>query len=153
MREARTSLYAQARLSLACLLTLVTVAGAQTPQTPAAGGAQIDGTYKFVSATKVNASYGTATGRMGQCGALRRVGPLMIANGQARYTSGASNLFEGTVGSGGQLTMRLAPRPGNKNTPGIEIMVAGTVDAGGIVRARQSGRLCAYDLVWRKLSE
>ncbi len=128
---------------------LVIAANAQTPP-PAPIGAQFDGTYAFVSALKVTDTYRTTSGRMGQCGQIRRVGPLTIGNGQARYASGIGNMFNGTVGSGGQLAMRLAPRPGNKNNPGVEIGVNGSVDSDGTVTARQSGRFCVYDLVWRK---
>jgi len=122
---------------------------AQTPPASTAD-ARFDGTYAFVSATSVSETYRTTSGRMGQCGEMRHVGPLTIANGQARYTGGASNHFDGTVGTQGELAMRLEPRPGNKNTPGIEIIVSGKVDSDGTAKARQSGRLCSYDLIWRK---
>ena len=51
---------------------------------------------------------------MGRCGDIRRMGPLTIAYGQARY-SGFGRVtkegFEGTVGPQGELTMRLADAP------------------------------------------
>jgi hypothetical protein len=130
---------------------LITAAGAQTAAPTAS--TPFDGTYAFVSASTVSETYTTATGRMGRCGQLRHVGPLSIANGQARYATGAGNVFDGTVTSGGQLAMRLAPRPGNKSTPGIEIGINGRIENDGMVTARQSGRLCSYDLVWRKQSQ
>jgi len=87
---------------------------------------------------------------MGRCGEMRHVGPLTITDGQAKYITGSRNQFDGTVGAQGELAMRLAPRPGNKNTPGVEIIVSGKVDSDGIVKARQSGRLCSYDLTWQR---
>jgi hypothetical protein len=124
-------------------------ADAQAPL-PSPAGAANDGKYQFVSATKVNETYTTRAGRLGRCGDARSVGPLTIVNGQARYSNGRRYQFEGTVGPRGELAMRLVPTPGNKNTPGIEIIASGSVGGNGAVRARQSGNLCSYDLVWRK---
>jgi hypothetical protein len=67
---------------------LVVATDAQTPSPPAAN-TQFDGTYAFVSSTRVNETY-TVTGsnRFGQCGKMRRLGPLTIVNGQARFSGG-----------------------------------------------------------------
>jgi hypothetical protein len=35
-------------------------------------------------------------------------------------------------------------------TPGIEININGTIDGNGMVRARQMGSYCSYDLIWQK---
>ncbi|MBV8505828.1 MAG: hypothetical protein JOZ11_08490 [Alphaproteobacteria bacterium] len=131
---------------------LMIAANAQTPSPPSATR-QFDGTYRFVSATKLNETYMTTwRTRMGQCGDIRRMGPLTIANGQARY-SGFGRVtkegFEGTVGPQGELAMRLAA-PASQSSLGVELITRGTVDGNGIVRARQMGRGCSYDLVWQK---
>ena len=80
---------------------------AQTPPVSTAG-TKFDGTYAFVSSTKLNENYMTGTTRIGQC-SDRRVGPLTIINGQARYNYNHALDWkvEGTVGSQGELAMRL----------------------------------------------
>lgn len=74
-----------------------------------AASPQFDGSYTFVSSTKVNETYMVRnTGRLGKCpdrGAAR----LTIENGQARYRSGY--WFEGRVGPQGDLAMRSAGMP------------------------------------------
>lgn len=131
---------------------LIAAADAQTASPPSAG-TQFDGTYRFVSATTLTETYMTTwRTRMGRCGDIRRMGPLTIANGQARY-SGFGRItkegFEGTVGPQGELNMRLAA-PASHSSLGVEIITHGTIDGNGIVRARQTGRSCSYDLVWQK---
>jgi len=133
---------------------LLAAADAQT-LSPSAG-TQFDGTYAFVSATKLNETYTTTrTNRVGQCGDYTGR-PLTIANGQARYP-GLGRLtaagFEGAVGPQGRLAMRLADTPaprGRGASPGVEIIVNGQIDANGTVHARQTGYACSYDLVWQK---
>ena len=68
------------------LFGFVVAADAQTASPPAAT-TQFDGTYAFVSSTRVIETY-TVTGsnRVGQCGKMRRVRPLTIVNGQARFS-------------------------------------------------------------------
>ena len=125
-------------------------ADAQAPL-PSPAGAANDGKYQFVSATKVNETYTTRAGRLGRCGDARSVGPLTIVNGQARYSNGRTLPVRGdgrARGASWRCDWSLAP--GNKNTPGIEIIASGSVGGNGAVRARQSGNLCSYDLVWRK---
>jgi hypothetical protein len=131
---------------------LIPAADAQTPSPPAAG-TQFDGTYRFVSATTLNETYMTTwRTRMGRCGDIQRMGPLTIANGQARY-AGFGRVtkegFEGTVGPQGELSLRLAA-PASKSSLGVEIVTRGTIDGNGTIRARQIGRGCSYDLVWQK---
>jgi hypothetical protein len=131
---------------------LVAAANAQTASPPSAG-TQYDGTYAFVSATTLNETYMTTwRTRMGRCGDIRRLEPLTIANGQARY-SGFGRVskegFEGTVGPQGELSLRLAA-PASQSSLGVEIITRGTIDGNGTTRARQMGRGCSYDLVWQK---
>jgi hypothetical protein len=133
---------------------LLAAANAQTASPPAAG-MQFDGTYRFVSATTLNETYMTTwRTRMGRCGDIQRMGPLTIANGQARY-AGFGRVtkegFEGTVGPQGELTLKLAA-PASKSSLGVEIITRGTVDGNGTIRARQMSRGCSYDLVWQKAS-
>ncbi len=127
-------------------------AAAQTPAPPPAN-TQFDGTYRFVSATKLNETYMTTwRTRMGRCGDIRRMGPLTIANGQARYSGfgrATKEGFAGTVGPQGELSMRLTA-PASQSSLGIELVTHGTVDDNGTIRARQTSRGCSYDLVWQK---
>ena len=135
---------------------LVPAANAQTVA-PSAANTQFDGNYAFVSATKVNETYTTTwTTRMGQCGDIRKLGKLTIVNGQARY-SGFGRVtkagFEGTVGSQGELAMRLAATPATRGagaSPGVEIIINGKIDSNGAVHARQMSYGCSYDLIWQK---
>ena len=123
------------------------VAVSQTASPPP-GSMQFDGTYAFVSATKVNETYTTTrTTRLGQC-PDRKAGPLIIANGQARLP-----VFEGTVGPQGVLVMQRHAEPVKRGiTPGIEAVISGRIDGNGTIRARQTGYGCSYDLVWQKQS-
>jgi len=126
---------------------------AQTPPASTAG-TRFDGKYAFVSATKLNDTYTTPSGRMGQC-TDPRIAPLIIVNGQARrYSKAGVVTFEGTVGGRGELTMRFAAAPTKFGAmPGIERIVNGRIDEDGTVRARQISRGCNYDIVWRKESQ
>jgi hypothetical protein len=131
---------------------LVAAANAQTAPPPSAG-TQYDGDYAFVSATTLNETYMTTwRTRMGRCGDIRRMGPLTIANGQARY-AGFGRVtkegFAGTVGPQGELTLRLAA-PASQSSLGVEIITQGKIDGNGTIRARQMSRGCNYDLVWQK---
>lgn len=113
---------------------------------------QFDGTYAFVSATKVNETYRTADNRPRQCPEIRKVGPLVIVNGQARYSTSRSDqiLNEGTVGLQGELAMRYV-EPINLGTkPGFEIITHGRIDDNGMVRARRMANYCSFDLIWQK---
>ena len=113
---------------------------AQTP-TP------FDGTYAFVSSTKLNDTYfRTGTNGMGRCADLPKVSRLIIANGIARY-----NTLRGTVNSFGELTMRAVLSPTIRgSSPGVEIMTSGRIDGNGTVHARRMTYYCRYDLVWQK---
>ena len=58
-------------------------ANAQTPP-PSTAGAAFDGTYRLVSSARVNQTFMTRKGQVGQC-PDRRAGPLTIMQGRARY--------------------------------------------------------------------
>ncbi len=128
---------------------LLGAADAQTPSSTA--GAAFDGKYRFVSSAKVNQTYTTRNGRTGLC-PDRVAGPLTIKNGQARYTNATGYRLKGAVGSQGKLAMRvLAPsNSSNAGSAAIDIIVSGSIDGTGTVRARQSGHSCSYDFTWRK---
>jgi hypothetical protein len=119
---------------------------AQTPSASTAG-TRFDGTYAFVSSTKVNETYSTLSGQMGQC-SDRVAGPLTIVNGQARYSGFGRRSpveFEGMVGLQGELAMRSV-----SHGVQYEINISGRVDSIGSARARQNGYICSYDFVWQK---
>ena len=136
-------------LAIVGFFGLLAAAAAQTPS-PSTAGAPFDGTYRLVSSARVTKTYVTRGGQMGQC-PDRRAGPLTIAAGEARYTSATGRQLEGTVGSQGELTMRLIapPNSGGGYRP-IELIVSGTIDGTGTARARQLSNSCSYDFVWRK---
>lgn len=109
-----------------------------------------DGTYAFVSSAKVEETYMTATGRMGRCPdeKISRTAAIIILNGQARrYSLAGLVTFEGTVGPQGEMTMR-------SDTPrafGHTLRIThGTIDGAGMIRAREIGGGCSFDLIWRK---
>jgi hypothetical protein len=108
----------------------------QSPPASTAG-TRFDGTYAFVSATKLNENSITM-GSSRRCEDTKVVRPpLTIVNGHA-----ASGLLKGTVGARGELWMQRA-------MPDIEI-TTGRIDDDGTVRARQKGHYCSYDLIWLK---
>jgi hypothetical protein len=136
------------RMRIGLLLAAVGLCGL-----PAMAGAQapspFDGTYRFVSSTRVSATYVTRGGQMGRC-PDRAAGPLTIANGRARYTSATGRRLAGMVGPQGELALRyLAPPDSNGYRP-IELDVSGVVDNAGTARVRQKGNSCSYDFVWQK---
>jgi hypothetical protein len=135
-------------LSIIGFFGFLATADAQTPS-PSTAGAQFDGTYRFVSSAKVNRTYVTRAGQMGQC-PDRGAGPLTIVMGQARYTSATGRQLEGTVGSQGELSMRFVAPPGGSGYRPIELVVDGRIDGTGTVRARQLSNSCSYDFIWRK---
>lgn len=134
---------------------VLSTAHAQTAPSPAAN-TRFDGTYKFVSATKLTETYTTTrSNRVGRCGEYTGR-TLTIENGQPRYP-GLGRLtaagFEGTVGPQGELTMRLASTPATRGagaSPGVEITINGRIDNNGTIRARQMGYSCSYDVIWQK---
>jgi len=105
---------------------------------PPTGSTQFNGTYALASVTQVNEDdNGSGTNRASQCG-NRKPQSLIVTNGQARLP-----LFEGTVASQGELAMREGPS-------GDERIINGRIEADGTVRAREIGRGCIYDFMWRR---
>lgn len=145
----------QSRIGLPAIVGFfgfLAVGVAQTPSSSAAGG-PFDGTYRFVSSAKVNATYVARNGRTGPC-PERRAGPLHVANGQARYTTTTGYKLRGTVGPQGELELHIVAPPNSNNAGSspIDLVVNGTIDGSGAVRARQTSHSCSYDFVWQKSS-
>lgn len=142
-------------LWIAGFFGLLAVADAQTPSPPAAT-TQFDGTYAFVSQTKVNETYAMRdTNHILPCPDIPRVTRLTVLQGQAQYsaTSRYQQLNEGIVGTQGELSMRVLPTAGARGAggdTGFEIMTWGRIDGNGTVHARRMGS-CSYDLVWQKI--
>lgn len=131
-------------LSLVGILSLVTPADAQTRSSAAM--TPFDGTYRLVSAAKVNQMYTTKKGLTAQC-PERRPGPLHIERGRARYTSATGYRLRGRVDPQGQLAMR-SSAPGISRP--IDINLNGSIDPSGTVRARQISNACNYDFIWQR---
>lgn len=128
---------------------LLGAANAQTPP-PATAGTPYDGRYRLASSAKVNATYTTRKGQMGQC-PDRRAGSLIIVNGRARYTTASGYKVRGTVGPQGELTMQVVA-PSNWGSHPIDLSVSGSIDGNGTARVRQQSYSCSYDFVWQKAS-
>ena len=126
---------------------LLAAANAQTALRPVAN-TQFDGTYAFVSSTKVNETSRDFKNRELQC-PDRSAGALTILNGAARYMGSGGREFEGTVASSGELAMR-SSAPGIKSRPPSEVMINGKIDANGTIRARRVTYRCSHDLIWQK---
>jgi hypothetical protein len=128
------------------------------PHRPAAG-TQFDGTYAFISAAKVNETYRDFDNREHQCG-NPRAGPLTVVNGEARFKGHGGRFkgsggreFEGTVGPRGELAMRSVATSANKSAllPST-IMVTGSIDDHGTIRALWTSWYCQHDFIWQKSS-
>ena len=137
-------------LSLVGFLGLAVAADAQTPFSQTAGS-QFDGTYAFVSSTKLTEMFTVAsTGRMRPCPDWE-AGPLTIVKGQPRFSSATSSSiraeFEGMVGSQGDLARR-SVNPASDET--AERLLNGRIDGAGTRRVCLTGRYCTYDFVRRK---
>jgi hypothetical protein len=137
-----------ALLAAAACLGLVVAAHAQRPS-PATAATQFDGTYAFVSATKLTETYVDENGRIGRCPDPGQGLPLTVADGQARY-----GRLTGTVGPNGELEIRFS-LPAVNSMAGVtyEVRTTGRIDSSGTVRARRSSYFCSYDVVWRKVSK
>lgn len=120
-------------------------------QPASTAGTAFDGTYRFVSSARLNATYVDRNGRTGPCPDWR-TGPLHIANGRIRYTTASGYKLRGTVGPQGELAMGLVA-PSNSNNAGsqpVNLSVSGNIDSAGTARVRESGHSCSYDFVWQK---
>jgi hypothetical protein len=117
-------------------------------QTASPAGTAFDGTYRFVSATKVTPMYTSSKGDMAPC-PNRTPGPLTIAQGHARYTTETGYELSGTVGPQGQLAMRSVPVSTGGSRP-LEMDATGGIDAHGNAHARQRASACSYDFVWQR---
>ncbi len=135
-------------LSIVGFFGLLATADAQTPSASTAGTA-FDGTYRLVSSAKVNDTYRTRGGQMGQC-QDRTPGPLTIVQGQARYTTQTGIELGGTVGPSGELEMRMVPVGGGGERPMEMRTAVAQIDSTGTVRIRQIGGSCSHDYVWQK---
>lgn len=137
-------------LGLVACFGLGVAADAQTPSSQTAGS-QFDGTYAFVSSTKLTEMFTVpSTGRMRPCPDWE-VGPLTIVRGQARVSFASTSHavhadFDGMVGSQGELVIR-SVNPAY-DAP-AERLLNGRIDGTGTVRARLMSR-CNFDYVWRK---
>jgi opacity protein-like surface antigen len=130
---------------------------AATEAPPAAtAGTRFDGTYAFVSSTKLDEAYfSTGSTHVRPC-PDRPMGPLTVVNGRARsYGFGRSTAagYEGTVGSQGELAMRLNPQPNTGIMSTIERNLVGSIDGNGTIKARETSYACRRDLIWQKQSK
>jgi hypothetical protein len=131
-------------LSIAGIFAVASTALAQAPAPPAAG-TPFDGTYGFVSATKLSETFVGEGGRVRTCPDIKG-GPLTIEKGQARYFR-----LTGTVGPRGDVALRASlPPTGKRGGIAYEVTLTGSIDSHGTVRARRSGYGCNYDFVWQK---
>jgi hypothetical protein len=134
-------------LSVAGFFGLIAAANAQTAP-PGTTGTAFDGTYKFVSSTKVNEMYTSYNGHSGMC-PDRKPGTLHIVGGRVHYTAATGYRFGGTVGSQGELTMRSEMVGGSRPA---RMQASGAIDGSGVVHVRQMGSSCSYDFVWQRRS-
>lgn len=122
-------------LSVAGLLGLLATAEAASPY---------DGTYQLAGSTKVNQTYVSSGGSMGQC-PDRSPGPLTVVDGLARYTTATGDNLAAQLDVNGQFEMRYVEPDGSS-----PLRVLGDIDANGRAYARQMGNKCAHDFVWQK---
>ena len=128
-------------LALAGCFAISVELKAQVPPSP-------DGTYALVGATKLNSTYVSRNGDMGFC-PESTPGTLSISRGQVWYVSSSGRQLIGSVSPNGEIVIRVVEA---RDSRPFEMDVYGVVDATGMVRARQRGNSCSYDLVWRKQS-
>ena len=100
-------------LAIVGFFGLFAAANAQR-SSPSTAGGPFDGTYRFVSSAKLNATYVTRNGRTGPC-PDRRAGPLHVERGRARYTTATGYKLRGTVGPQGELELHVVAPPNSSN--------------------------------------
>ena len=130
--------------SIVGFLGFCAVAVAQTA--PSTGATAFDGTYRLVSSTNLTKTYVSKGGRTLPCPA-RKPGSLSIAQGQVSYTSGSGRKLAGMVNPQGGVEIDLGAA--GLSNPTV-LHVSGTVDASGMLHARQEGNACSYDFVWQR---
>ena len=77
---------------------------------------------------------------------------MHVEAGRARYTTATGYKLRGTVGPQGELELHVVA-PTNASNAGsspIDLIVNGSIDGSGTVRARQISHSCSYDFVWQK---
>jgi hypothetical protein len=128
------------RLSSVGIFALLVVGNAQAASAP------YDGTYRFVSAAKVNETYTSYHGQTGMC-PDRKPGPLHIQGTRVRYTAASGNKFRGTVGPQGELTLRSEMVGGSRP---FHMDATGNIDGGGVAHIRQRSASCSYGFTWQR---
>lgn len=123
------------------LLMLNTQAVSQT-----AASSPFDGTYILVSTTTLTRTTVARSGDMSTCPEMTP-GPLNISQGQISYATSTGRQLAGAVTAQGLFEIRVMEPGGSRP---LEMNVNGAVDGTGVVRARQEGNSCSYDLVWQK---
>jgi len=76
-----------------------------------------------------------------------KLGMLNISQGQVSYVTPSGRQLAGAVTAQGIFEIRVMEPGGSRP---LEMDVNGVVDGAGMVRARQRGNSCSYDLVWQK---
>ena len=122
-------------LSIAGILGLIAAAEAASP---------FDGNYQVASSAKVNQTFVSRAGDMGQC-PDRTPGPFTVVDGLARYTTQTGINLAAPVAPNGQFEMRFVDADGTS-----PLRALGAIDGNGRVSVRQMGNQCAYDFVWQK---
>jgi hypothetical protein len=127
--------------SFAMLIAANTQAVSQT-----SGASPFDGAYTLVSSTSLVQTSVTRSGDMGTCPEMKP-GMLNISEGQVSYVTPSGRQLAGAVTAQGIFEIRVMEPGGSRP---LEMDVNGVVDGSGVVRARQRGNSCSYDLVWQK---
>jgi hypothetical protein len=125
---------------------LFAAANAQAPSSSTAG-TTFDGTYRFVSSTKVNEMYTSYNGQTVQC-PNRRAGPLHIVDGRVHYATSTGYRLAGMVGPQGELTMRSITMVASSRP--FRIQASGSIDGSRTAHVRQRASACNYDFVWQR---
>lgn len=133
------------------LFGLIATADAQTSQRTTID-TKYDGAYKLVSATSVNETWVSPdTAYSFRCG-QQTGGPLIILNGQARFSNPARD-FRGIVEPHGEFMIRGVAEPSSRGMENGPLRyIIGRIDSSGTVRARMMNGACYYDLIWQKTS-
>jgi hypothetical protein len=126
-------------ISIIGFFGLLVMVNAQ-PASPSSA-APFDGTYRFISAEKVNETYTSYNGQTGMCPS-RRPGPLHVAGGRAHYTTATGYRLKGAVGAQGELTMQSTMIGSSRP---FTMGATGSIDGSGMAHVRQTSSACSYD--------